>query len=245
MRSRWHTFVPVLLLMCLVASAYALHRSGIFTVRTVRCTADGAACPDYIQAELDTHRGSSLFFTDFYTVGEEITRLAPSYAHVEITKQFPDVVSFAFSKAHPAYLLVDQSGQPWVIDEAGFVIATGSADTGLPAVYTDGSMPYLPSLRDRLAPELHQNLVTTLGTAETLSLDDATLTLTSEQEARIDLPEKRQALFMLGRSQEQLTKLGYLLKRFDFETIKEPVSEIDLRYEQVILRSSTTSAKPQ
>lgn len=245
MRSRWHIFVPVLLLTCLVASAYVLHRSGIFTIRKVHCIADGAACPDYIQAELDTHRGSSLFFTDFYTVGEEITRLAPSYAHVEITKQFPDIVSFAFSKAHPAYLLVDQGGQPWVIDEAGFVIATGSADIEVPTVYTDATMPYLPSLRDRLTPELHQHLITTLETTESLSLDDARLTLTNEQEARLDLPEKRQAMFMLGRSQEQLTKLGYLLKRFDFETIKEPVSVIDLRYEQVILRSSTESAKPQ
>jgi hypothetical protein len=106
-------------------------------------------------------------------------------------------------------------------------------------------MPYLPSLRDRLTPELHQNLITTLETTKALSLDDAILTVTDEQEARLELSEKRQALFMLSGSQEQLTKLAYLLKRFDFETIKEPISEIDLRYEQVILRSSTESAKPQ
>lgn len=214
-------------------------------MRTVRCIADGQACPDYIQAELNTHLGSSLFFTDFYVIGEQITVLAPSYAHVEISKVFPDTVSFTFSKAYPVYMLVDQGGQPWVIDEAGFIIATGSADTSLPTVYTAETMPYLPRLRDRVAHELHQQLVATLSTTRSLGFEGARITLLNEREAQLDLPKQRKALFTLENSLVQLTRLGYLLKRFDFEAMKAPVSEVDLRYEQVILRTSTESAKSQ
>jgi hypothetical protein len=244
MRSRWQFFFPLVLLLGIIVALYLVHRGQFFTVKQMTCETDQGECLDYVQAELNNHLGQSLFFTDFYTVGERITTLAPFLAHFTITKEFPDTVHFHFTSAEPIYVFHDLTGQPWIVDEAGYIIATAEAEVAYPTVYAAQSFTFQPNLRDRLTPSLHQALLGTFASAKELNLQDAKVTLLSEQDASLQLPDGKTALFRVNYALPELTKLVYTMKRFDFSTIKEPVTELDLRFSQVILRTATTSAQP-
>lgn len=243
MRSRWQFFFSLIFFLGIIFALYLAHRSSIFTVKHITCQTDEGECLDYVQAELNNHLGQSLFFTDFYTVGERITTLAPFLTHFTITKEFPDTVHFHFTSAEPIYVFRDVSGQPWIVDEAGYIIATAEAEVAYPTVSAGQSFTFQPNLRDRLTPELHQALLETFATAKQLNLQDAKVTLISEQDASILLPDGKVALFRITHALPELTKLVYTMKRFDFSTFKEPVTELDLRFSQVILRTATTSAQ--
>jgi cell division septal protein FtsQ len=243
MRSRWQFLFPLFLLVGTLFAIYLAHRSQLFAVKQITCQTDQGECLDYIQAELNSHLGQSLFFTDFYTAGERITSLAPFLAHFTLSKQFPDTVHFSFTSAEPIYVFHDLTGQPWIVDEAGYIIATAEADIAYPTIYAAPSFTFQPNLRDRVTPTLHQALLGTFAAAKELNLQEAKITLLSEQDASLKLPDGKAALFRVDYALPELTKLVYTLKRFDFSTIKEPVTELDLRFSQVILRTATTSAE--
>ena len=243
MRSRRQFIVPLVALLGIILALYLAHRGEFFTVTQMTCYTDQGECLDYVQAELNNHLGQSLFFTDFYTVGEHITTLTPFLAHFTVTKVFPDTVHFHFTSAEPMYAFHDLTGQPWIVDEAGYIIATAEAEVTYPTVYAAESFTFQPNLRDRLNLTLHEALLSTFASTKELNLQDVKVTLLSEQDASLKLPDGKTALFRVNYALPELSKLVYTLKHFDFSTIKQPVTELDLRFTHVILRTATAPAQ--
>jgi len=251
----WRTMLPLLIFLVTVLGIFFIYQSKAFTVRNIECVTDQGSCPDYVQAELNSHLRQSLFFTDFNQYGEEITRLAPFLARHELRKKFPDTVTFKFFSAEPVYRYTEPDGRTWLVDTVGYVIGLAEAtstDPSLPALHTvkaSSAVQFRPDIHERIEPELHGNI---LKVFETITLEDfgnVQFNLVNDQEGYLRLADGKVAYFKLDQAATQLAKLAYLLKHFTFSTVKEPIAEIDLRYSQVILRSqfssSSASATPK
>lgn len=242
MKLGWRTVFPLFLVILVVITIMVFHQTKLFTVRTITCQTDVGECPDYVQAELNSHLGKSLFFSDFYDVGEQITRLTPFLARFELRKEFPDTIHITFFSAEPRYRYAEPSGQLWVVDDAGYVIRLANPDDTFPVVYASEGIQFLPNTREKIESTLHDELLTAFSTLEAQGLLEAQFILLSPSEAALQLPNGKTAYFMLEEAPQQLAKLSYLLKHFDFSTFKETIPEIDLRFSQVILRNYSSSA---
>jgi cell division septal protein FtsQ len=242
----WRTLLPLFVVLLCILGVFSLYQSKAFTVRKIICTTDQGACPDYVQAELNSHLGQSLFFSDFDLYAQDITRLAPFLASHTLSKTFPDTVNIHFTSAEPEYLYREADGRRWMVDAAGYVI--GLADeqqSTLPLVSAQGSVQFRPDVRERIDQQLHTNILQVFETLTLQRLSDAQFVLINDREAYLQLSDGRLAYFTIAEAPEQLAKLSYLLKHFSFSTVKEPIAEIDLRFSQVVLRkelSPTASA---
>lgn len=243
MRFGLRSILPLLVVLALFLSAFFVYQAKVFSVRKILCQTDHGDCPDYVQAELNTHLGESLFFTDFPQYGEEITRLAPFLASFELQKEFPDTVIYRFSSAEPKYRYVESDGRTWLVDSAGYVI--GLADdtqTTYPAVTASITVEFHPDVRERIDPTLHQQILNVWETLRLQSLNESQFFLLNQKDGYLILPDGKRAYFTLAQAPAQLAKLSYLLKHFTFSTVKEPIAEIDLRFSQVILRNHLSTA---
>lgn len=242
MKFGWRKLFPLFVLGAVLVTLLALHHSRIFTVKKIICQTDQGACPDYVQAELDSHIGKSLFFSDFYEVGDQITQLAPFLARFELTKQFPDTITIVFFAAQPSYRYTEANGQTWLIDQAGYVINIAEQHQELPIVKASAAVPFRPDVRERIDAELNEQLLTVFESVQQHDLAQVQFILINQTEGALRLPDGKLVYFMLKDAQPQLAKLGYLLKHFSFSTFKEPISEVDLRFNQVILRNQQSNA---
>lgn len=235
--------LPLFIFLVCALGIFFVYQSKAFTVQTIECFTDQGNCPDYVQAELNSHLGKSLFFTDFNQYGEEITRLAPFLARFELRKKFPDTVSITFFSAEPVYKYSEPDGRIWLVDSVGYVI--GLADTSpasLQSVKANAAVQFRPDIHERIEPELHANIVNVFETIKLENFGEVEFHLVNDQEAYLRLRDGKVAYFKLDEAPSQLAKLSYLLKHFTFSTVKEPIAEIDLRYSQVILRSQFSTA---
>jgi hypothetical protein len=249
MRLRLQSVLSLFTLAVLGIGGAVAHSTGVFNVKQILCQTDQGACPDYVQAELNTHLGESLFFTDFYAVGNTITSLAPFLNRFELTKQFPNTIHIHFSTAKPAYRFVDIQGRIWIIDEVGYVV--NLIEEGqpipehIPLITANSSFPFQPEVRDRLTSELHQNLLSLFASLKEQGLTDTQVFLLSEQEAELKLSNGKVALLTIADSTESVTRLSYLLDHFAFSSVYAEVAQIDLRFHQVILRTASSAATVQ
>ncbi len=235
----WHPLLSFGVLVGVVGGIFGLYQSKIFTVKHIICKTDQGNCPDYVQAELETTLGQSLFFTDFYKMGENITRLAPFLARFEINKKFPDTVNITFFAAQPSYVYIEKNGQSWIIDQAGYVIALADQNSSYPQVTAGSEVGFQPEVRERIDPQLHTFITATLESLQENHFDNIKFQLLSEQEGALELADGKKVIFKLAEARLQLTRLAYLLQHFSFSSLKEPIQEIDLRFSQVILRNTT------
>lgn len=239
----WRTMLPLLLFLLTLLSVFFVYQSKSFTVRHIQCVTDLGDCPDYVQAELNSHLGESLFFSDFSQYGDEITRLAPFLARYELKKQFPDTIKISFFSAQPVYRYAEPDGRTWLVDSVGYVIGLATnTDGALPMVSAGKAVKFQPDFHQRIEPELHQAIQSVFEAMQLENLGETAFHLLNDQEGYIQLADSKLAYFRLSAAAGQLAKLSYLLKHFTFSTVKEPIVEIDLRYSQVILRNHLSVA---
>jgi len=243
MQFGWRTMLPLFVFLLSILGIFFVYQSKAFTVRHFICATNHGDCPDYVQAELNSHIGQSLFFTDFTLYGDQITRLAPFLTRFELTKQFPDTVKMTFFSAEPVYRFAESGGRTWLVDTAGYVIGVpNSSQASYPLVVAQPAVKFRPDFHERVEPELHQSIENAIQAIKQEHLGETQFYLLNDQEGYIQLPDGKLAYFRLSAASEQLAKLSYLLKHFTFSTVKEPIAEIDLRYSQVILRNQRSAA---
>lgn len=242
MKKGWRNLAPLAVVLFVFVSIFILHRFNVFAVKKIHCFTDQGDCPDYVQAELNSHLGKSLFFSDYYAVGDQITHLAPFLARFELTKHFPDTLTITFFSAEPKYRYQEAFGQTWLVDEAGYVINLAEGETNYPLVKATVTSSFHPDVRERIDAELNDRLLTVFDTLKAHNLENTEFILLNQSEGALRLSDGKIVYFMLKDAPQQLAKLGYLLKHFSFSTFKEPISEVDLRFNQVILRNQQSNA---
>lgn len=212
----------------------------VLPVKEVTCQTDRGDCPDYVQAELNSYLGQSLFFTDFAALATRITQYAPFLTSYQIQKRYPDQVLITFQHAQASYRYQDQDGQIWLIDQAGYFISLAEDSNQLPLVRISRQVGLPSGPGERLAEELHTQLQTTLQLLQQPNLTGSRFILLNQQEGVVILPNQQLAIFTLSNAPAELTKLNYLLRQFAFDDLKQPIREIDLRFNQVVLRQNLT-----
>ncbi len=238
MRKNWQPLLALFCLLLLLITGVYAHVTQLFTVRQITCQVSQDVCPDYVVAELESYKGKSIFFTDFYQIGQQITEYAPFLQSFQIKKKLPQEVQIEFIPSVEKYILQEKAGLLWVVDEAGYIISQAASQSGLPVI--NQQQTFLPpmQLRGRINSSLHSNLIELIENIDRDSLKGSRVNLVSENEVELTLPESRTAILNLNEVLISLEKLRFLLNSFDFQELKEPITIIDLRYQHIVLRHS-------
>jgi hypothetical protein len=233
----WQFRIFLLTVFLLISLGAWLHLSHFFTVKNISCSVVEGACPDYIQAEFNSYKGKSIFFTDFWKAGQQISQFAPSFQLSAVNKRMPNTVEIVFTSAKPVYQLLMKNNQLWIVDEVGTIIAD-QADPQLPTISSQLGDDFSLQINERLPTELHQGILSLLDGLAKHRIEYAKLSLTSGNEISIELTDGKKVLILISDVPLAMEKLNFLLNDFNFATIKEPIKVVDLRFQHPVLRST-------
>jgi len=232
---------PLSLCGMVALTLLVLHLTHALTVKHLSCQINiTTPCPDYIAEELQSLTGKSIFFTQFSDKGNKILQHAAFLSRVEITKALPDSVKFSFSSLPAIYLLKDAAHLTWQVDQAGYM-TTAATGNALPAVELAAAYPLRPATGEKIPADEHQHIIQTLDSLKSLR-QSAELQFIIPAEAELVLADQKKVVFDPNHAAEQLTKLSYMLEHFSFQSLKQPIAEVDLRFSQIILRTASASA---
>lgn len=207
-----------------------------FTAQHISCEVENAACSDQVLAEWQKQVGHSLFFTDWESVNQKIQRKDPTLSNVEIHKTLPDQLNITYSRVQEAYGMHVDNQPVLMVNQAG-VIVESTPQTKLFVVDVPAQYYAALSISAPIEPNLHAHILELQQQIKKQSLDYKKITITSNQEVDILLPNGQTAQLSMDQLNAGVIKLAYLLKNLDFTTLKQPTTIIDLRFKYPILKS--------
>ncbi len=209
-----------------------------FSIKQINCTVNQSQpCPAVVQAELNKDLGKSVFYLDVNARVNRIVSFLPSLHQFQYREELPNTVQVNFISAQPKYLVQrDPDTAIFAVDETGTLIDQ-PVPTALPLIHIGNSLSSAFSSRNVVNPELHRAILSMLNEIDKHHLQPSTISILDQQNLSITMPNQIIVQLSLSNPAQQIDKLAYLVANFNFNTLKNPVKTIDLRFRYPILKT--------
>lgn len=238
-----HYLFPLGLCILLLMVILFLHLTRVFTFQTIQCQVNDESCPQFIQAELDELKGTSLFRSAYRDKVSTIQEVLPSFSAARAERVFPNTLNVHFERAPNEYAFTQVNVSTRVVDSAGIVTAvfqasqSGELQSSLPQINAPASFVEALQVNNQVETDLHRAILEILRAQSRYNLSFASLEVKNADEIYLTLPDQKIVIVPVKETASALEKLSQVLKTVDFTRLTEKITVIDIRFKYPVLKN--------
>jgi|GEM_PF-3216926 len=226
----------IFLLSVFVGIFFFAKLTKVFIIQKIVCKVAQDACPVDLTNEWQKQTNKSIFFTDFTKLNQQLLQHHPNFTLVSLQKTLPNQISLQYQTIDTAYGIQTDSQPILLVNQSGLV-TNSTAQTDLPVVlFPNEQYTALPP-GTTVDPVLHLQILQMLDMIKTEGIPSKTLRLVDNDQMEIELDDSKKVELRRNDIAGELVKLEYVLKTVNFSSFKEPIKEIDLRFQHPVLRT--------
>ncbi len=226
-----------ILLICVFVGAFLVVKEAkMFTIQKIECKVGSEMCPTDLTNEWQKYIGKSIFFTDFTQLNQQLLQRHPNFTLLSLHKNLPNQISLQYQTIEIAYGIQTDNQPILLVNQTGLV-TNSTTQTDLPVVqFPDAQYTAVPP-GTTLDPVLHLQILQMLDMIKTQDIPSKTLRLVDNDQMELELTDNKKVELRRDDIASELIKLEYVLKTVNFSSFKEPIKEIDLRFQHPVLRT--------
>lgn len=227
--------VPLLLTM-LVTVLLFLGAVSQAKVKQIQCQISDHDCPPEITSALHVLQEKSLIWNDIGTQVQVVVQPYTAYRFQAVTKTFPDTLTVFLEPQRLEYQvkLFQQESYLAANDQAGVVplLARESIFT----VIVSEAMWQTWTQQGTIKPLIHNQLKIVPSLLSKLNLQPENIVLLDEQNVVLYFANDLTAVAEIQQLESDLSRLTVVLQGLEERELPQPIQEIDLRFNQPVLR---------
>lgn len=212
-------FIPLLLIV------FTIFLGSLFKINTINCTISQKNCSPEIYKKLEIFKGKSIFFVDF---DKELSADNSNFETILLEnykKYFPGTVNLNFSEEKVLYEL-NLGNEHYFISEFGNILGNNQGINNLTKVNLANNQ------------EKHSKIAEIINISNKNKFQVESIDWNNDEEIIIKILDNPKLIFDIQSINTKINSIGLLLNSREIKEYKEPIKEIDLRFDLPVLRTS-------
>lgn len=223
------------IVLLLIGVSLATFKGPYFRLSKISCiNQEEKECDPVVMAELENHRGRSIFTINTKSIEEKLEKANPSFQNVAVVTKLPhELIVTMVDKVEYTHLKIASSSAIFLVDQnLRIVDKTQNPNAGKFTIQTEKASEY--GVGDRIEDDVLVKVFELGRLLQMNYLSFSLITVGSPTYVVIDLPESKKAVFTTTKDlSRQVTSLQLILSK---ATITKEPREYDMRFDKPVLK---------